>query len=49
MTANEFLDKCLQLDLGLEDRTIGEYSLISNVYEKGTKITVIQGNYQSLL
>jgi len=47
MTAEEFLEKCLKLDLNLKEGTIGEYSLTSNIYEKGTKITIIPGNYQS--
>ncbi len=49
MTANEFLDKCMLLELNLEDKTIGEYSLKSTVYGKGNKITLIPANYQSLL
>ena len=49
MKFDNYLNTFLQLDLGLKDGSSGDYKLISVLYEKGTKLTVIPDNYQSFL
>ncbi len=49
MKFDDYLEMSLKLDLGLDDGISGDYQLISMLYEKGTRITVIPDNYQSFL
>ncbi len=49
MTVEEYIDKCLQLNLNLKDGISGEYKLSSCVYEKGTKYAIVPNDLQSAI